>query len=89
MCSSSGILRAFDQREALEWRKFHLNVGKAFFPFLKRVAEPLLEQDAECPCLEMFKPSWPPFPASCSRKPALAGLGLGDVQRSLPTAMVL
>jgi len=41
------------------------------------------------PSLELSKPTWMLSCATCFREAASAGLGLGDLQGSLPTPRVL
>ncbi|PKU32530.1 hypothetical protein llap_17166 [Limosa lapponica baueri] len=71
----------------LEYKKFHLNMRRNFFPV--RVAEPwkrLPREVVESPSLETFKPHLDTFLWDLLWVDLLwQGVGLDDLQRSLPT----
>ncbi|PKU44629.1 hypothetical protein llap_5065 [Limosa lapponica baueri] len=71
----------------LEHKKFHLNMRRNFFPV--RVAEPwnrLPREVVESPSLETFKPRLDMFLCNLLQVTLLwQGVGLDDLQRSLPT----
>lgn len=70
----------------LKHKKFHLNVRKN--SFMLKVAEDWNSCPDRSPCLETFKTQ--PSSVTCSRWPCLeSGIGLDDLQMSLPTLTML
>ena len=73
--------------QKLERRKFHTNICKNFFTVRAT------ETGTGCPesllLWRYSRPVWTPTCTAYSREPALAGVGLNDLLRSLPTPAVL